>query len=65
VIDLPTPPTFTVDNGSQSKEDTTMKYHNLGHSNLEISVIGLGCMGMSEFYGSAQEAESIDVTRSF
>jgi aryl-alcohol dehydrogenase-like predicted oxidoreductase len=36
-----------------------MKYHNLGHSNLEISVIGLGCMGMSEFYGSAQEAESI------
>jgi aryl-alcohol dehydrogenase-like predicted oxidoreductase len=36
-----------------------MKYHNLGHSDLEISVIGLGCMGMSEFYGSAQEAESI------
>jgi aryl-alcohol dehydrogenase-like predicted oxidoreductase len=36
-----------------------MKYHILGHSNLEISVIGLGCMGMSEFYGSAQEAESI------
>ena len=36
-----------------------MKYHNLGHSNLEISVIGLGCMGMSEFYGSAQEAESM------
>ncbi len=36
-----------------------MKYHKLGHSNLEISVIGLGCMGMSEFYGSTQEAESI------
>jgi aryl-alcohol dehydrogenase-like predicted oxidoreductase len=36
-----------------------MKYHNLGHSNLEISVIGLGCMGMSEFYGSAQASESI------
>ena len=36
-----------------------MKYHNLGHSNLEISVIGLGCMGMSDFYGSAKEAESI------
>jgi aryl-alcohol dehydrogenase-like predicted oxidoreductase len=36
-----------------------MKYHSLGHSDLEISVIGLGCMGMSEFYGSAQEAESI------
>jgi len=36
-----------------------MKYHKLGHSHLEISVIGLGCMGMSEFYGSAQEAESM------
>ena len=36
-----------------------MKYHTLGHSNLEISVIGLGCMGMSEFYGSALEPESI------
>lgn len=36
-----------------------MKYHNLGHSDLKISTIGLGCMGMSEFYGSAQEAEAI------
>jgi len=36
-----------------------MKYHKLGHSDLQISTIGLGCMGMSEFYGSTQEAESI------
>jgi len=36
-----------------------MKYHKLGHNKLEISVIGLGCMGMSEFYGSAKEEESI------
>jgi aryl-alcohol dehydrogenase-like predicted oxidoreductase len=36
-----------------------MKYHRLGHSSIDISVIGLGCMGMSDFYGSAKEAESI------
>ncbi|MFC2093405.1 aldo/keto reductase [Bacteroidota bacterium] len=36
-----------------------MKYHKLRNSNSEISVIGLGCMGMSDFYGSAQEEESI------
>ena len=32
----------------------------LGHSNLTINRIGLGCMGMSEFYGSFNEEESIN-----
>ncbi len=32
----------------------------LGHSSLSIHRIGLGCMGMSEFYGSFNEAESIN-----
>ncbi len=31
----------------------------LGHSTLNINRIGLGCMGMSEFYGSFNEEESI------
>ncbi len=30
-----------------------------GHSTIEINRIGLGCMGMSEFYGSFDENESI------
>ena len=31
----------------------------LGHSALHINRIGLGCMGMSEFYGSFEEKSSI------
>jgi len=36
-----------------------MKTRTLGHSNLTVSALGLGCMGMSEFYKSGTEAESI------
>ena len=32
----------------------------LGHSALQVNRIGLGCMGMSEFYGSFDEKESIN-----
>nr|WP_299342895.1 aldo/keto reductase [Allomuricauda sp.] len=32
----------------------------LGHSTFNINRIGLGCMGMSEFYGSFNENESIN-----
>jgi len=32
----------------------------LGHSTLNVNRIGLGCMGMSEFYGSFNEKESIN-----
>ena len=29
------------------------------HSDLQVSTVGLGCMGMSEFYGSADESEAV------
>ncbi|MDZ4728184.1 MAG: aldo/keto reductase [Leptospira sp.] len=36
------------------------KSTHLGNSNLNINRMGLGCMGMSEFYGSFNELESIE-----
>ncbi|MEK6289737.1 MAG: aldo/keto reductase [Acidobacteriota bacterium] len=37
-----------------------MKKRKLGTQGLVVSEQGLGCMGMSEFYGATDEAESLD-----
>jgi len=36
-----------------------MKQRTLGKDGLEVSALGLGCMGMSAFYGETDEAESV------
>jgi aryl-alcohol dehydrogenase-like predicted oxidoreductase len=38
-----------------------MEQRALGSQGLKVSAIGLGCMGMSEFYGRGDERESISV----
>jgi aryl-alcohol dehydrogenase-like predicted oxidoreductase len=40
---------------------TALRKRKLGRQGLEVSEIGLGCMGMSQSYGEANEQESIAV----
>jgi aryl-alcohol dehydrogenase-like predicted oxidoreductase len=40
-----------------------MQMRSLGRSGLTVSALGLGCMGMSEFYGGREEEEAIATIR--
>jgi aryl-alcohol dehydrogenase-like predicted oxidoreductase len=40
-----------------------MKKRELGRSGAAVSAIGLGCMGMSEFYGPSDDAASVELIR--
>jgi aryl-alcohol dehydrogenase-like predicted oxidoreductase len=40
-------------------EEGLMTTRSLGSGGPEVSALGLGCMGMSDFYGPADEAESV------
>jgi aryl-alcohol dehydrogenase-like predicted oxidoreductase len=41
------------------QQEHTMLTRSLGTTGLHVAAVGLGCMGMSDFYGPADETESI------
>jgi aryl-alcohol dehydrogenase-like predicted oxidoreductase len=43
----------------ENAEIKTMKKRRLGNSNLEVSALGLGCMGMSWSYGPAKDKQEM------
>jgi aryl-alcohol dehydrogenase-like predicted oxidoreductase/drug/metabolite transporter (DMT)-like permease len=48
-----------------SERGGPMEQRTLGTDGLEVSALGLGCMGMSEFYGARDDDEAIATIRRF
>ena len=44
---------------TEARALANMPRRRLGRAELSVSALGLGCMGMSEFYGATDDAESI------
>ena len=63
----PVTPDGCVNSGGWSRrlpwKERFVNQRNLGSEGLVVSALGLGCMGMSEFYGTADEDESIATIR--
>ena len=51
--------TREVERGAAPAKSIGMDTRKLGRQGLEVSEQGLGCMGMSEFYGAADEGEAV------
>src|SRR5690349_800066 len=44
---------------------TSIPFRTLGSSGINVSALGLGCMGMSFAYGPTDEAESLQVLKRY
>jgi aryl-alcohol dehydrogenase-like predicted oxidoreductase len=45
--------------GDFIREEFTVKNRQLGQARVSVSALGLGCMGMSEFYGASDDEQSL------